>query len=65
MERHGISGVYLNFMPSYLYDRLQCVSVNHARSDPMSVDNSVSQGSVLGTLLFLIYLNDIFHLRGG
>ena len=46
---------------SYLTDRLQFVSFSRENSDIMSISTGVPQGSILGPLLFLIYVNDI-HL---
>ncbi len=55
----GVSGNLLAWITSYLYDRRQKVVINGVCSDPKSINASVPQGSILGPLLFLVYVNDI------
>ena len=55
----GIGGKFHDILTSYLHDRKQIVVVNGCKSDILDVKAGVPQGSRLGPLLFLIYMNDI------
>lgn len=62
MERAGLRRSIHNLIKSYLSDRRQCVYVNGNCSTLRGINCRVPQGSVLGQLLFLIYINDIGSL---
>ena len=59
LEHYGIRGMANNWFKSYRFDRKQFVSINGHISNQTSVKYGVPQGSVLGPLLFLIYINDL------
>ncbi len=56
----GIKGTPLKWFESYLNERMQFVEVNGARSGKKLIKISVMQGSILGPILFLCYINDLF-----
>ena len=59
LERYGVCGRTLQYIASYLKDRQQSVCIRGNFSTPKTSNISVPQGSVLGPLLFLIYVNEI------
>ena len=61
LEYYGIRGHIKGWFKSYLHKRKQSVIINGYESEIQILNHGVPQGSVLGSLLFLIYINDL-HL---
>ncbi len=60
LEKMGVRGTALCWFKNYLAGRSQYVDINGTKSDALNLEISVIQGSILGPILFLCYINDFY-----
>ena len=64
LELYGVKGTVLNWFKSYLTNRKQYIEIENQKTDCLNIKCGVPQRSILGPLLFLIYVNDLSYSSG-
>ena len=59
LEHYGVCGPALQWIKSYFSNRNQFVQINDTRSSEQIIRCGVPQGSILGPLFFILYINDL------
>ena len=62
LQYYGVNNIALNWFKSYLTNRHQFVDYNGTCSSKLQLTTGVPQGSILGPLMFIIYMNDIYKV---
>ena len=62
LEKYGLRGFALSWIRSYLNGRQQYVKVGNSESSLENIRAGVPQGSLLGPVLFILFINDIFYV---
>jgi len=61
-DRYGCSGTVLRWIESYLKDRPQCIALDKILCRPRYLSCGIPQGSVLGPILFSLYIAPLEHI---
>ena len=59
IKYYGVRGITINWFKSFLQDRYQYTNIKECSSEKLLIIHRVPQGSVLGLLLFLLYINNL------
>jgi len=62
LKSYGIDGILLDWVASFLSRRSHCTKVGNVYSSFQHIYSGVVQGSCLGPLLFLVYINDVLDI---
>jgi len=65
LSTFGISGNLLSWIAAFLNEHFQCVVVEHCNSERLPVLSSISQGTVLGPVIFILFIDDIGIICSG
>ena len=62
LRKVGVGGIILKWLASFLTQREHCVRVNDAQTPYEVVESGIAQGTILGPIMFILYINDVVDL---